>query len=324
MIVADPSARLLRLLGLLTARPGWTAPELADRLAVTTRTVRRDVTRLRDLGYPVDAAPGPAGGYRLGRGAALPPLQLADDEAVAVAVGLRLAADGTIGGLDDATASALAKLDQVLPAALAARVRGVHESVVDLKGRTPDRIAGPVFLDLARCCREGVRVRLHYVSGAGRAGERRVDPYRLVHVGPRWYLVARDVDRDAWRTYRVDRVEAVDPTRQPVEIVDPPDPQELVAWGMGVAPYAVQARVRLRLGAAAATAVLPRTVGVHEPDGPAATIVTLGGPDVDAMAAWLSGLAAPVEVLSPDDLRAALRRRAEDLADLNAGPRPSD
>lgn len=317
--MADPSSRLLRLIGLFTARPGWTAPELAERLAVTPRTVRRDVARLRDLGYPVDAESGPVGGYRLGRGAALPLLQLADDEAVAVAVGLRLAADGSIGGIDDATASALAKLDQVLPAPLAARVRGVHESVLDLRGRAPDRIAGAVFLDLARCCREGLRVRLHYVSRSGGSGERRVDPYRLVHAGPRWYLVGRDVDRDAWRTYRVDRIASVDPTRQGVEIIDPPDPEELVARGMGVAPYAVHARVRLRLDADAAASVLPRTVGVHEPEGPDATVVTVGGPDADRMAAWLCGLSAPVEVLSPEDLRSAVRRRAEHLAALNAG-----
>ena len=113
--VAETSARLLRLLGLLQARPTWTAPELAERLEVTTRTVRRDVTRLRDLGYPVDAEPGPHGGYRLGRGGSLPPLLLDDDEAVAVALGLRLAADGSVAGIDDATLSALAKLEQVLP-----------------------------------------------------------------------------------------------------------------------------------------------------------------------------------------------------------------
>ncbi|HZB72579.1 MAG TPA: HTH domain-containing protein, partial [Acidimicrobiales bacterium] len=145
----ETSARLLRLLSLLQARPVWTAPDLADRLAVTERTVRRDVTRLRDLGYPVEARAGPHGGYQLGRGGALPPLLLDDDEAVAVAVGLRAAADGSVSGLDDATVSVLAKLDQVLPARLAARVRDVHGVTAELRGRDPDRVDADVLVTLA-------------------------------------------------------------------------------------------------------------------------------------------------------------------------------
>ena len=157
--VSDTPARLLRLLSLLQARPSWTAGELAERLGVTDRTIRRDVSRLRDLGYPVDAEPGPGGGYQLGRGGALPPLLLDDDEAVAVAVGLRSAADGSVRGLDDATVSALAKLDQVLPARLAARVLAVHGATAELVGRDPDRVDAELLVALAQACRAGERVR---------------------------------------------------------------------------------------------------------------------------------------------------------------------
>ncbi|MPY95511.1 MAG: WYL domain-containing protein [Acidimicrobiia bacterium] len=313
----ETSARLLRLLSLFQARPLWTAPELAERLDVTTRTVRRDVARLRELGYPVDAEPGRAGGYRLGRGGALPPLLLEDDEAVAVAVGLRLAADGSVSGLDDATVSALAKLHQVLPATLAERVRGVHDAVVDLQGRVPDRVGGPLFLTLAQACREGLRLRAAYTDRDGHRSDRRLDPHRLVRAGPRWYLVCRDVDRDAWRTLRVDRLDEVHVTKQRVEIQDPPDAAELVARGMGLGPYAARARVRLPVGPAEATRLIPRTAGVHEPDGEGATIVTLGGPDLDQMARWLGSLGTPVEVLDPPELREAVHARAHALAQAN-------
>lgn len=314
----ETSARLLRLLAILQARPSWTATGLAERLEVTTRTVRRDVAKLRDLGYPIDAAPGPAGGYRLTRGRELPPLLFDDDEAVAVAIGLRGAADGSVDGIDDAAVSALAKLHQVLPTALAARVRGVHEVVADLPGREPDPVDGPVFLALAQACREGVRVRLAYVDGQGRPSDRRIDPYRLVRSGPRWYLVGHDVDKQAWRTLRVDRVADVHLTTRRAELADPPDAAELVSRGMGVDPYAVQARFRLRLGRAAATRVVPRTVGTHEADGPDATIVTAGGPDVVRLARWLCTLGEPVEVLDPPELRLELHRLTAELAARNA------
>jgi predicted DNA-binding transcriptional regulator YafY len=318
--VLETSARLLRLLSLFQSRPGWTAPELADRLGVTERTVRRDVTRLRDLGYPVEAQAGPHGGYQLGRGGALPPLLLDDDEAVAVAVGLRAAADGSVAGLDDATVSALAKLDQVLPAPLAARVRAVHGSTATLRGRDPDPLAPDLLVTLAQACRAGERLRLGYADREGRTSERRVDPYRLVRSGPRWYLVARDVDRADWRTFRVDRVTAATPAGGRADLSDPPDPVALVARGMALGPYPLQARLRLPLGAAAALDVIPRTVGVHTADGPDATIVELGGGDVAGMTRYLAGLGVALEVLAPPELREAVRAYGQALAARNAHP----
>ncbi|HEX7132329.1 MAG TPA: YafY family protein, partial [Iamia sp.] len=310
-------ARLLRLLSLLQARPTWTAPELAERLEVTTRTVRQDVTRLRELGYPVDAEAGPHGGYQLGRGGRLPPLLLDDDEAVAVALGLRAAADGSVVGLDDATVSALAKLEQVLPAPLVERVRSITAVTTELHGRPPDQVDAGLLVELARVCRQSERVKLDYVDRTGHASEKRMDPYRLVRMGPRWYLVARDVDRDAWRTLRVDRIGEVRTTRHPVEIVDPPDPVELVQRANAVAPYAVQATVRLAAGLAHAQSLMPRTTAVHRRDGPDATIVEVGGGTVAGLARWLAGLGVAVEVLDPPELRAALRTHAETLMASN-------
>ncbi len=315
--VADTPARLLRLLSLLQARPIWTAPELAERLEVTDRTVRRDVARLRGLGYPVDAEPGPFGGYRLGRGGSLPPLLLDDDEAVAVALGLRAAADGSVSGLDDATVSALAKLEQVLPAPLVERVRSISAVTTELRGRDPDQVDAALLVELARTCRQSERIRLGYVDRDGNESDRRVDPYRLVRMGPRWYLVARDVDRDAWRTLRVDRIGEVTSTRHPVEILDPPDPVRLVQRANAVAPYAVQATVRLPVALDRAERIIGRPSGVHRADGPDATIVETGGGSIDAVAGWLTGLPVAVEVLDPPALRAAVRARAEALLAAN-------
>ena len=156
----DTSARLLRLLSLLQVRRDWSGRQLAERLEVDVRTVRRDVERLRSLGYPVESTTGVAGGYRLAAGADLPPLLLDDDEAVAVAVGLRAAADGSVVGLDDATVSALAKLDQVLPAPLATRVRAVYGATAELRARDPDPLDAELLVTLAQACRVGDRLRL--------------------------------------------------------------------------------------------------------------------------------------------------------------------
>lgn len=317
-IMSDTPARLLRLLSLLQARPTWTAPELAERLEVTDRTVRRDVTRLRDLGYPVDAEPGPHGGYQLGRGGSLPPLLLDDDEAVAVALGLRAAADGSVTGLDDATVSALAKLEQVLPAPLVERVRSIQEVTTSLHGREPDRVDSALLVELAQACRQSERVRLGYVDRDGNASERRVDPYRLVRMGPRWYLVARDVDKDEWRTLRVDRITELGSTRHPVEIVDPPDPVELVQRANAVAPYTVQATVRLAVPLATAQGLVARTVGVHTADGPDATLVEVGGSSIGGMARYLVGLGVPFTVVSPPELREEVLALATALVEANA------
>src|SRR5437016_8160914 len=202
----ETSARLLRLLSLLQARRDWTGTELATRLGVTARTIRNDVDRLRGLGYPVDARPGVAGGYRLGAGGVLPPLLLDDDEAVAVAIGLRTAASGSIAGIEETSIRALAKLQQVLPSRLRHRVSAFQSYALAMPSRGP-RVDPDVLTVIASACRDHERLRFDYRAHSGTASRRTVEPYRLVNDRRRWYLVAWDTDRDAWRTFRVDRIE---------------------------------------------------------------------------------------------------------------------
>ncbi len=174
------SARLLRLLSLLQARADWSGPELADRLGVTTRTVRNDVERLRALGYPVHASPGVGGGYRLGAGAALPPLLLDDDEAVAVAVGLRAAAGGSVTGIEETSVRALAKLEQVLPSRLRHRVDALQVAMVEVRSSGPT-VDASVLTVIAGACRDHQRLRFDYRDHDGSATIRMVEPHRLVH-----------------------------------------------------------------------------------------------------------------------------------------------
>ncbi|GAB1337052.1 YafY family protein [Streptomyces sp. E-15] len=312
------SARLLRLLSLLASRPSWTSAELAERMAVTDRTVRRDVARLRELGYTVDSDAGPWGGYRLRAGARVPPLILDDEEALAVAVGLRGAALGGALGGDQAALSALLKLRQVLPPRIAERLGEWDDTFVRLPWPEEPRIRPGMLLELAAACRRGERVRLSYRDGQGRSTVRDADPYRLVHTGRRWYFVARDVAR-GWRTFRADRVERLVPTGQPVEITDPPDPARFVSHNTANGPYPLSATVRLPLPLQEALRLVPPTVGTHRADGPDATLVEVGGPDPDGLARYLLGLATPLRVLAPDSVRRALARRARELLDSHAG-----
>ncbi|MEU6480798.1 YafY family protein [Streptomyces sp. NPDC047017] len=314
------SARLLRLVSVLAARPSWTCAELAERLGVTDRTVRRDVARLREIGYAVESEPGPWGGYRLRAGSRVPPLILDDEEALAVAVGLREAAlSGALGG-DQAALSALLKLRQVLPGRIARRLEEMDAAFVHTPRTSEPQITSGLLLELAAACRRGERARLAYRDGKGRATVRDVDPYRLVHTGRRWYFVARDVARDQWRTFRADRVERVQPTGQPVrEQADPPDPAQLVARATANGPYPLTATVRLPLPVGRALRVIPASVGTHRPDGPGATVVDIGGPDADGLAGYLLGLAVPLRVLGPESVREALVRRARELLADNSG-----
>ena len=201
----ETSARLLRLLTLLQTRREWSGQELADRLGVSTRTVRRDVEKLRDLDYPVHAATGTAGGYRLGPGAELPPLLLDDEEAVAVALGLRTAAGGGVAGIGEPALRALVKLERVLPSRLRHRVESLQVSRVDTPGLGPF-VDADVLTAVASACRDAERLRFDYATRDGVSARREAEPHQLVVWGRRWYLVAWDVGRDDWRTFRVDRM----------------------------------------------------------------------------------------------------------------------
>jgi len=202
----DTSARLLRLLALLQARRFWPGPELAERLDVTERTIRRDVDRLRSLGYPVESSSGVAGGYALGVGASLPPLLLEDDEALAVTLGLRTATMGSVAGIEEAALRALTKVEQVLPSRLRRRVKALGEAVSPLYFGSA-RVDATRLSVIAGASRDFERAAFRYSDTKGHVTERLVEPHGLVHTGSRWYLVAWDETREDWRTFRVDRIE---------------------------------------------------------------------------------------------------------------------
>ena len=203
----DPTERALQLLSLLQTHRLWRGAELAERLEVTERTIRRDVDRLRGLGYPVDATPGTDGGYRLAIGAHLPPLLLDDDEAVAVAVGLRYAAGAAIVGMEESSLRSLTKIESLLPDRLRRQVSALHSGATSVPGASRDGAIDPEALSvLAAACRDSEEVRFDYRRNDGEDSRRLVEPHQLVTVGRRWYLVAWDLRRDNWRTFRLDRL----------------------------------------------------------------------------------------------------------------------
>jgi len=309
--VLETSARLLRLLGLLQARPDWTGAELAARLDVTPRTLRRDVQRLRDLDYPVESVPGVAGGYRLGSGAALPPLQLDDDEAIAVVVSLRSATSQTVTGLAEASVSALAKLDQVLPARLRERTAALRQATVALPG--PAAAIDPALLTtLATACRRHQRVRMGYRDRGGAASVRVIEPYRLVSGGYRWYLLAFDTDRQDWRTFRVDRIREPELSGKFVPR-DPPDPASFVGTAITTAPYRYQARILIDAPVEAVAELVNPTTGVLTPAANGRCVLTTGSDSLDAIMYHLLALRSEFTVLEPPELIEHLRAAADRL-----------
>lgn len=302
----ETSARLLRLLSLLQARREWTGTELARRLGVSTRTVRADVDRLRELGYPVHAVRGRAGHYRLGAGAALPPLLLDDEEAVAVAVGLRTAAAGAVSGIEETALRALAKLEQVLPSRLRRRVSAVATQTVRVPGSGPV-ISADVLMTVASASRDHERIRFSYTGHDGTPSRRDVEPYRLVNWGSRWYLVAWDTARGDWRTFRVDRMELRSPGGPrftPRQLPD--DVVTHVLRGVGSAPWRYRARVQVHAPASVVRDRINQAVGTVEPDGPDRCTLATGADSAETLAVYLGMLGQDFTVTGPPELTAAL------------------
>lgn len=241
----DASTRLLKLLFVLQGRRFWPGGELAERLEITSRTLRRDLERLRSLGYVVDSTSGPGGGYQLGKGSKLPPVLLDDEEAVALTVALRSAADA-FATLGDTSLRLLAKLDQMLPARLRARVGALQAMTVSVSGRRPS-LDPQLLTTLAVACRERMLLRMEYRDRSSRASVRVVEPVRLAHTeARRWYLLAWDRDRDAWRTFRVDRVGSATPTTEHFPLREPPeDVENYVSEAISHAPYQYRATALL-------------------------------------------------------------------------------
>ncbi|MFD0114936.1 helix-turn-helix transcriptional regulator [Streptomyces sp. NPDC058320] len=313
----ETSARLLRLLSLLQARREWSGADLADRLGVTPRTVRRDVDRLRGLGYPVDASPGTGGGYRMGAGAELPPLLLDDDEAVAVAVGLRASAGQGIEGIGETSVRALSKLEQVLPGRLRRRVSALNAFTVPmLRGPGPSDVDPSVLTELAAACRDSERLRFAYEDHGGAATRRTVEPHHLVCSERRWYLVAWDVDREDWRTFRVDRITPKPPHGPRFAPRTPPadDLAAYVSKGVSQSPYATRATIRLLVPVEEAAQRISPSAGTLEADGDDSCVLRTGAPSLDVMVIHVILTGFEFEVLEPDGLTDAIRTARDRLS----------
>ncbi|MFE4993554.1 helix-turn-helix transcriptional regulator [Streptomyces mirabilis] len=313
----ETSARLLRLLSLLQAHREWSGADLADRLGVTPRTIRRDVDRLRELGYPVNASPGTGGGYQLGAGAELPPLLLDDDEAVAVAVGLRTAAGQGIEGIGETSVRALAKLEQVLPRRLRRRVSALNAFTVPmLRGPQPSAVDPGVLSELAHACRDGERLRFEYRDHVGSPTRRTVEPHRLVCTERRWYLVAWDVDRDDWRTFRADRI-TPRPPHGPRFTPRTPPAEDLAAYvsqGVSTRAYASQAVVRLFVPLEEAAERISPSAGTLEASGEDSCVLRTGAASLDVMVIHVMLTGFEFEVLEPAELTEAIRTSRDRLS----------
>lgn len=310
----DTSARLLALLGLLQSRPEWPGSELSLRLGVTGRTIRNDIDRLRALGYPVDAERGPAGFYRLGVGAHLPPLLLDDDEAIAVAIGLRSATG--IAGVEESSTRALAKLDQVLPGPLRARVDAIASSVDTGPANTDSPVADPeidpaVLAGAAEAIRREEWLRFDY-----RDEPRAVEPYRVVSWQRRWYLVGRDTATREWATFRLDWMTLRMPTRR--RFTPQPMPEsdyiDYVVREVASTGWTVHARIRVLASSAEVLARINPAVGVVEAISDAECVLVTGADSVETIAVYIGMLGMPFRVSEPPELVEAVRTLGERYA----------
>lgn len=268
--------RMLRLLSLLQSRREWSGRELSDRLGVTERTVRRDVERLRSLDYPVTGTTGTAGGYRLRSGTHLPPLQLNDDEAIAVALGLVGAAGGGVSGIAESSMSALAKLEQVLPARLRPQLAAVSSSAEAIPRPGVPQVDPGALAVLARCCRNHEIVAFDYNGRQRAASRRRVEPHQLLTLAWRWYLLAFDPDRDDWRIFRVDRIAAVTPVlhRFTPRALPAADAASYLVESFASAQYRHTVRLTVEAPASAVSSAFEGVVrGIVEPVGPSSCVV---------------------------------------------------
>lgn len=306
-MTADTPGRLLRLLSLLEARREWAGAELADRLGVTVRTVRRDVERLRNLGYLVEGTTGTAGGYRLASGRDLPPLLLDDEEAVAIAAGLLTAA--TVRGMEETAARALAKLGQVLPARLRGRVAALSEATVPVTGNATPRVDAGTLAVVGAAHRDHETLAFGYADRGGRVTRRRVEPHGLVTVAGRWVMVAWDTGRGDWRTFRLDRMSEVTSTRHRFtpRPLPAPDAATYLARTLAAAPYRYRARVTVPHSADAVRARLPGPLPGELEATADGCVLELRGESADLLAAHVVALGPDAQVEANAELRAHLR-----------------
>jgi predicted DNA-binding transcriptional regulator YafY len=309
--MADTAARMLALLGLLQARSDWSGAELADRLGVTDRTIRNDVDRLRGLGYPVDAVRGPGGRYRLGAGTKLPPLLLEEDEAVAVAVGLR--AGTSVQGIEETSARALAKLEHVLPHRLQRRVKALKDAVSAGPENTGSNVEDPVvdaslLAEVAAAVRDREELRFDY-----RGQRHQVEPYRLVSWQRRWFVVARDARDDSWAPYRLDWVELKRPggRRFTPHPLPGEDYTSFVLREVAFSGWSVHARIAVDAPAEEVLARINPTVGVVESVDAGHCVLVTGADSVEIIAVYIGMLGLDFHVTDPPELVEAVAALGE-------------
>jgi len=313
-VPADTASRLLELLSLLQARRDWPGGELADRLEVSGRTIRRDVGRLRRLGYPVDSLPGPAGGYSLRAGKAMPPLLLDDEEAIAIGVGLRTAARASVTGIEESALRALVKLEQVLPSRLRPRLRALA-SVTAMPAPPGPTVDPQCLTVLAAACRDRERVRFAYRSRDGAESRREAEPHWLVNLGRRWYLLAWDGNRDDWRSFRADRI--VDPAPTAVRFeprkLPASDPAAYVSESIAAAPTRYEARLTIHAPAAEIRDRPFASWGRLEPIDERSCEFRTGDDDLGWLAVRVAMIGVDFDLHEPPELAARMREVAERL-----------
>ncbi|MBV6669653.1 WYL domain-containing protein [Xanthomonas euvesicatoria pv. alangii] len=312
--MASTAARLLRLLSLLQGGRSWSGVALAERLDIHPRSLRRDIERLREAGYPVHAAPGSGGGYRLGQGGAALPLLLEEDEALTVAVALRAAAPA-VRGMDAAAARVMAKLDPLLPRRSGQRASAAHAAMASMPAsETESLVDAGLLAQLAAACRDRATLRLDYRRHSGTAITRSVEPALLVNYGRRWYLLVWDCDRQDWRSLRADRIDqAVATGARFAPRALPEEPLQLLRKAIGEAPFPCRARVRLAGTVEALAARIPPWLGALQADGPAHCWLGLGAPSMPALAANLLLLDLPFDAIAPAQARHTLTQALDTL-----------
>jgi predicted DNA-binding transcriptional regulator YafY len=302
------SSRLLTLLSLLQGRRDWPGLELADRLEVSPRTIRRDVERLRTLGYPVESMTGPAGGYQLRAGTAMPPLLLDDDEAIAIAVALRTAAGSSVAGVEETAVRALVKLEQVLPAQLRRRVQALQRATQTLQVYGSGPTVDPQCLTtLAAAVRDHERVRFNYTARDKAPSKREAEPHSLVNAGRRWYLVAWDCGRTDWRTYRVDRIERVAPTGARFVPRTLPAPDAATFVQQGLKSYRARYEARITIHAPVASLAKRYWLGDATALDEHTSELRSSDDNLDWLAMRIAMITEPYEVDGPPELLERLR-----------------
>lgn len=310
--MANTSSRTLRLLSLLQAHRYWSGAGLAERLGVSVRTLRRDIDRLRELGYPIEAHRGVDGGYELAAGAALPPLAIDDDEAVALAIGLRAAAQGAVAGIEESSIRALAKILQVMPPLLRRRVDAFNAVTIPAAWDAGPTVDAAVLTTVAQGCRDEERMRFSYTGRSAERTERHVEPHRLVSLGRRWYLVAYDLTRNDWRTFRLDRLD--EPLRtgarfRPREL-PAEDAATFIRAGIESAPARHTIEALIQAPAAKVRASLGQWGTVEVLDGERCRLLMTAN-TLDWPTLALGAVGAEFEVLSPPELIEHIREWGE-------------